>query len=47
MRSMIDCLIAAIALRESRPLLTTDRDFDVIARHVELELADVGSRPSP
>lgn len=37
--SMIACLIAAIALREGRPLLTTDRDFDVIARHVGLELA--------
>lgn len=41
-RSMMDCLIAAIALREGRPLLTTDRDFDVIARHVGLELV-VGS----
>jgi predicted nucleic acid-binding protein len=40
-RSMIDCLIAAVALREARPLLTTDRDFDVIARHVGLRL--VGS----
>lgn len=40
-RSMVDCLIAAIALREGRPLLTTDRDFEVIARHVDLELAGV------
>lgn len=38
-RSTIDCLIAAIALREGRPLLTTDGDFGVIARHVGLELA--------
>lgn len=37
-RSMIDCLIAAIAVREGRPLLARDRDFDVIARHVGLEL---------
>lgn len=37
-RSMVDCLIAAVALRERRPLLTTDRDFRVIARHVGLEL---------
>jgi predicted nucleic acid-binding protein len=37
-RSMIDCLIAAISLRERRPLLTLDPDFDLIARHVELEL---------
>ena len=37
-RSMMDCLISAIALRERRPLLGVDRDFDVIARHVGLEL---------
>ena len=37
-RSMVDCLIAAVALREGRPLLTTDRDFSVIARHFDLEL---------
>jgi len=41
-RSMIDCLIAAIALREARPLLTTDRDFDVVARHLGLELVSAG-----
>lgn len=33
-RSMIDCLIAAVALREARPLLSLDRDFEVIERHV-------------
>jgi len=38
-RSMVDCLIAAVALREGRPLLTVDRDFDVIARYAGLELA--------
>lgn len=37
-RSMVDCLIAAVALREARPVLTTDGDFDLIARHVGLEL---------
>jgi predicted nucleic acid-binding protein len=37
-RSMIDCLIAAIALREGRPLLARDRDFERIAGHVDLEL---------
>lgn len=37
--SLADCLIAAVALRERRPLLTLDRDFDVIARHIGLELA--------
>jgi predicted nucleic acid-binding protein len=38
-RSMVDCLIAAVALRERRPLLAVDRDFDVMARHVGLERA--------
>jgi predicted nucleic acid-binding protein len=37
--SMVDCLIAAVAIREHRPLLTTDRDFEVISRNVGLELA--------
>ena len=37
-RSMVDCLIAAMALREGRPLLTTDRDFEGIARCVGLEV---------
>ena len=41
-RSMIDCLIAAVALREDRALLTVDRDFEVIARHVGLRLAEGG-----
>lgn len=43
-RSMVDCLIAAIALREARPLLTTDSDFDAIARHVGLELVSAPGR---
>jgi len=38
-RSMVDCLIAAVALRERRELLALDRDFQVIARHVGLQLA--------
>jgi predicted nucleic acid-binding protein len=32
-RSLIDCLIAAIAIRHGTPVLHRDRDFDVIARH--------------
>lgn len=40
-RSMIDCLVAAVALREGRPLLARDRDFGVIARCVALDLVDV------
>ncbi len=39
-RSMVDCLIGAIALRERRPLLALDRDFHLIARHVSLDLVN-------
>ena len=42
-RSMMDCLIAAITLRERRPLLAVDRDFEVISRHVGLSLVDAVS----
>ncbi len=48
-RSMMDCLIAAITLREQRPLLAVDRDFEVISRHVGLQLVEAvsgGNRPS-
>jgi predicted nucleic acid-binding protein len=41
-RSMMDCLIAAVTLREQRPLLAVDRDFEVISRHLGLELVHVG-----
>lgn len=37
-RSLNDCLIAAIALRAGLPVLHRDRDFDVIARHTDLEV---------
>jgi predicted nucleic acid-binding protein len=46
-RSMIDCLIAAIALREDRSVLTVHRDFDVIARHVGLRISDVADVAPP
>ncbi|MCY3863627.1 MAG: PIN domain nuclease [bacterium] len=36
-RSLIDCLIAAVAIRAGIALLHADRDFDVIARHCRLE----------
>jgi predicted nucleic acid-binding protein len=39
-RSMIDCLIAVVALRENRAVLTIDRDFDAIARHAALRLVE-------
>lgn len=38
-RNMIDCLIAAVAIRAEVPLLHADRDFEVIAGHSELVLA--------
>jgi predicted nucleic acid-binding protein len=38
-RALSDCVIAAIAMRCKAAVLTLDRDFTAIARHVELELA--------
>ena len=35
-RSLIDCLIAAIAIRRGATVLHADRDFSVIARHSNL-----------
>jgi hypothetical protein len=35
-RSTIDCLIAAMCLRENLELLSKDRDFDVIAQYFPL-----------
>lgn len=32
-RRMIDCLIAAVALREGASVLHADNDFDVLSRH--------------
>ena len=37
-RSQIDCLIAAVAIRNGIPVLHRDRDFGVIAEHSALEL---------
>jgi predicted nucleic acid-binding protein len=37
-RALTDCLIAAIAVRAGVGVLHADRDFDVIARHCDLEL---------
>jgi predicted nucleic acid-binding protein len=36
-RSLNDCVIAAIAIRREVPVLHDDRDFDVIVRHSELQ----------
>lgn len=35
-RKLIDCLIAAVAIREHATVLHNDRDFDVLARHTRL-----------
>jgi predicted nucleic acid-binding protein len=35
-RKMIDCLIAAIAIRADVPVLHADEDFEVLARHTAL-----------
>lgn len=37
-RSTVDCLVAAAALENRRPLLARNRDFAVISQHTELEL---------
>lgn len=37
-RSIVDCMVAATALGEGRPLLARNRDFKAIAQHTDLEL---------
>lgn len=37
-RNLIDCMVAAVAIRRDEPLLHRDRDFDVIARHTRLQV---------
>jgi len=39
--SVLDCLIAAVAIREGATLLHRDRDFEVIARHTPLLIESV------
>jgi predicted nucleic acid-binding protein len=41
-RNTLDCLIAAVAIREGATVLHADRDFDVIARHTPLRIESVG-----
>lgn len=43
-RSLSDCLVAAVALRAGVPVLAWDRDFAVMARCVGLELVE-GEEP--
>jgi predicted nucleic acid-binding protein len=39
-RRLIDCLIAAAAVDAGIPILHADTDFDVLARHTELRVAE-------
>lgn len=39
-RSLTDCLIAAVALRADLPVLHADRDFDALARHAGVRVAE-------
>lgn len=39
-RKLIDCLIAATAIRNSVAVLQADRDFEVLARHTSLQIED-------
>lgn len=38
-RSVNDCVVAAVALRNDVPVLHQDRDFAVLARHTDLRIA--------
>lgn len=37
-RSLLDCVVAAVAMRVGASVLHHDRDFDVMARHVGLAI---------
>jgi predicted nucleic acid-binding protein len=39
-RSLTDCLTAVVAIRHDAALLHRDHDFDVLARHTPLRVAD-------
>ena len=38
-RRLIDCLIAAVAIRHNVPVLHNDQDFGVLASYTELQIA--------
>ena len=40
-RKLIDCLIAAIAIRVALPILHADADFEVLARHTALRIEEL------
>lgn len=37
-RKLIDCLIAAVAIRSGVPILHMDADFDILAQHTALQV---------
>ena len=37
-RKLIDCLIAAVAIRGDAPILHMDADFEILARHTTLQV---------
>jgi predicted nucleic acid-binding protein len=37
-RKLIDCLIAAVAVRGNLPVLHRDADFDILAQHTTLQV---------
>lgn len=37
-RRLLDCLIAAVAIRHDVPVLHSDADFEALARHTELRV---------
>ncbi len=43
-RTLMDCLIASVAIRTGVPVLHNDADFGVLARHTELQVYEVGNR---
>ena len=36
-RNLIDCLVAAVAIRIDAPVLHMDRDYDILARHTPMQ----------
>lgn len=42
-RSLVDCLIAAVAIRENASILHHDRDYSTIAAHTSLRLHASGA----
>jgi predicted nucleic acid-binding protein len=43
-RTLLDCLVAAVALRTGAAVLHQDRDYDAIARQTPLQIASADER---